>query len=130
MSDKPRALFFGTPEFAVPCLSALAELCDVQLVITQPDRPAGRGMKLAPPPVKLRAQELGLSVIQPSKVRTPEFAAQLRAAQAELALVVAYGRILPAAVLSAASFALRAIPHLRRSMSVSVGSPRAAEQLK
>ncbi|HKU42079.1 MAG TPA: methionyl-tRNA formyltransferase [Polyangiales bacterium] len=102
MSTKPRALFFGTPEFAVPCLSALAELCDVQLVITQPDRPAGRGMKLAPPPVKLRAQELGVPVIQPSKVRTPEFAAQLRAAGAEVSLVVAYGRILPKGVLEAA----------------------------
>ena len=101
-TPKPRALFFGTPEFAVPCLSALAELCDVQLVISQPDRPAGRGMKLTPPHVKLRAQELGLSVIQPVKVRTPEFAAQLRAAQADLALVVAYGRILPVAVLQAA----------------------------
>lgn len=102
LTAKPRALFFGTPEFAVPCLSALAELCDVQLVITQPDRPAGRGMKLAPPPVKLRAQELGLQVIQPTKVRTPEFAAQLQAAGAELSLVIAYGRILPRAVLSAA----------------------------
>jgi methionyl-tRNA formyltransferase len=99
---KPRALFFGTPEFAVPCLSALAELCDVRLVITQPDRPAGRGMKLAPPPVKLRALELGVPVIQPTKVRTPEFAAQLQAAGADLALVVAYGRILPAPVLQAA----------------------------
>jgi methionyl-tRNA formyltransferase len=102
VKEKPRALFFGTPEFAVPCLSALAELCDVQLVISQPDRPAGRGMKLAAPPVKLRAQELGLPIIQPSKVRTPEFAAQLRAARADLSLVVAYGRILPAAVLGAA----------------------------
>jgi methionyl-tRNA formyltransferase len=100
-SDRPRALFFGTPEFAVPCLSAVAELCDVQLVITQPDRPAGRGMKLAPPPVKVRAAELGLHVIQPTKVRTPEFASQLRAAGADLAVVVAYGRILTPEVLAA-----------------------------
>jgi methionyl-tRNA formyltransferase len=98
---KPRALFFGTPEFAVPCLSAVAEHCDVRLVISQPDRPAGRGMKLAPPPVKVRALELGLDVIQPTKVRTPEFAAQLREAGAELAVVVAYGRILTPAVLAA-----------------------------
>jgi methionyl-tRNA formyltransferase len=94
-------LFFGTPEFAVPCLSAVAELCDVQLVITQPDRPAGRGMKLAPPPVKVRAAELGLPVIQPTKVRTPEFASRLRAAGADLAVVVAYGRILAPAILAA-----------------------------
>lgn len=100
-SHKPRALFFGTPEFAVPCLSAVAALCDVKLVITQPDRPAGRGMKLAPPPVKVRATELGIDVIQPTKVRTPEFAEQLREQHAELAVVVAYGRILPPAVLKA-----------------------------
>ena len=99
--SRPRALFFGTPEFAVPCLSALAELCEVALVVTQPDRPAGRGMKLAPPPVKLRAAELGIPVLQPTKVRTPEFAAQLREQRAELAVVVAYGRILPQAVLDA-----------------------------
>jgi methionyl-tRNA formyltransferase len=82
-------------------LSVVAELCDVQLVITQPDRPSGRGMKLSPPPVKVRATELNLPVIQPTKVRTPDFAAQLREANAELAVVVAYGRILPPAVLTA-----------------------------
>lgn len=100
-SSRPRALFFGTPEFAVPCLSVVAELCGVALVITQPDRPAGRGLKLAPPPVKVRAIELGLEVIQPTKVRTPEFASQLREARADLAVVVAYGRILTPAVLAA-----------------------------
>jgi methionyl-tRNA formyltransferase len=98
---KPRALFFGTPEFAVPCLSAVAALCDIRLVITQPDRPSGRGMKLTAPPVKVRALELGLPVIQPTKVRTPEFALQLREAAADLAVVVAYGRILTSAVLQA-----------------------------
>jgi methionyl-tRNA formyltransferase len=100
-SSRPRALFFGTPEFAVPCLSVVAELCDVALVITQPDRPSGRGMKLAPPPVKVRANELGFEVIQPTKVRTPEFALQLRDAGADLAVVVAYGRILTPEVLAA-----------------------------
>jgi methionyl-tRNA formyltransferase len=94
-------LFFGTPEFAVPCLSVVAELCDVVLVVTQPDRPSGRGMKLAPPPVKARATELGIEVIQPTKVRTPEFAVQLREAGADLAVVVAYGRILTSEVLAA-----------------------------
>jgi methionyl-tRNA formyltransferase len=99
--SKPRAIFFGTPEFAVPCLRALCELADVVLVVTQPDRPAGRGLKLAPPPVRTFALERGLSVVQPTKVRTPEFAASLRALEADVALVVAYGRILPAAVLQA-----------------------------
>ena len=98
---RPRALFFGTPEFAVPALAALAEQADVVTVITQPDRPKGRGMKLAPPPVKQLAQQLGIAVIQPEKVRVPEFAQSLRALEADVAIVVAYGRILPPAVLNA-----------------------------
>jgi methionyl-tRNA formyltransferase len=98
---RPRALFFGTPEFAVPTLTALAEIAQVVTVVTQPDRPKGRGMKLAPPPVKQLAERLGIPVLQPSKVRTPEFAASLRELEVDLALVVAYGRILPPAVLSA-----------------------------
>ncbi len=98
---RPRALFFGTPDFAVPCLDALAAIADVVCVITQPDRPKGRGLELAPPPVKVRALALGVPVLQPVKVRTPEFAAQLRAFDAELAIVVAYGRILTRAVLDA-----------------------------
>jgi methionyl-tRNA formyltransferase len=98
---RPRAIFFGTPEFAVPCLEAACDLAEVALVITQPDRPAGRGMKLAPPPVKSLAQARGIEVLQPTKVRTAEFAARLRAAAPDLGIVVAYGRILPPAVLSA-----------------------------
>lgn len=96
-----RAIFFGTPELAVPSLDALTGIADVALVVCQPDRPAGRGMKLRPPPVKERALALGLPVEQPTKVRTPEFAASLRAIDADVALVVAYGRILPKAVLEA-----------------------------
>jgi methionyl-tRNA formyltransferase len=99
--ERPRAIFFGTPEFAVPCLDAACAVADVKLVITQPDRPAGRGMKLAPPPVKLLAQAHGIEVIQPTKVRTAEFAARLCAAAPDIGIVVAYGRILPAAVLGA-----------------------------
>jgi methionyl-tRNA formyltransferase len=99
--SRPRALFFGTPEFAVPGLRALAEVADVTLVVTQPDRPKGRGMKLAPPPVKVLAEQLGIPVVQPTKIRTPEFAESLRAQQADVALVIAYGRILPNAVLAA-----------------------------
>jgi methionyl-tRNA formyltransferase len=98
---RPRALFFGTPEFAVPALRALHEIATVTLVVTQPDRPKGRGMKLAPPPVKQLALELGFPVLQPTKVRTPEFAATLREHNADVALVIAYGRILPKAVLEA-----------------------------
>jgi methionyl-tRNA formyltransferase len=96
-----RALFFGTPAIAVPSLDALHGLADVVGVVCQPDRPAGRGLELKPPPVKVRALELGLSVVQPAKIRTPEFAEWVRAANADVALVIAYGRILPPAVLEA-----------------------------
>lgn len=99
---RPRAIFFGTPEFAVPCLRALCEFADVALVVTQPDRPAGRGMKLAPPPVKTLALERGIEVIQPTKLRPPAFAEQLRQVGADVSVVVAYGRILPRNVLDAA----------------------------
>jgi methionyl-tRNA formyltransferase len=96
-----RALFFGTPEFAVPCLDALGDVAEVVGVVCQPDRPAGRGLVVAPPPVKRRAEALSLPVVQPDKVRTPEFAAWVREQRADVALVVAYGRILPREVLSA-----------------------------
>jgi methionyl-tRNA formyltransferase len=99
--ESPSAIFFGTPEFAVPCLRALCEVASVKLVVTQPDRPAGRGMKLSPPPVKVLAQERGIEVIQPTAVRKPELAERLRALQADVAVVVAYGRILPKPVLDA-----------------------------
>jgi methionyl-tRNA formyltransferase len=94
-----RALFFGTPAIAVPALSTLAEIADVVGVVCQPDRPAGRGLELKAPPVKVRALELGLDVAQPSKIRTDEFAAWVRDKAADVALVIAYGRILPKAVL-------------------------------
>jgi len=96
-----RAIFFGTPDFAVPCLQALCEVAEVTLVVTQPDRKAGRGMKLTAPAVKLAAQELGIEVAQPRKVRTEAFAQRMRDQRADVGLVVAYGRILPLAVLDA-----------------------------
>ncbi|HEX2678274.1 MAG TPA: methionyl-tRNA formyltransferase, partial [Polyangiales bacterium] len=99
--NPPTAIFFGTPEFAVPCLAALCDIARVVLVVSQPDRPAGRGMKLAPPPVKLLAQERGIEVIQPTAVRKPELAERLKALHADVAVVVAYGRILPRPVLDA-----------------------------
>lgn len=96
-----RAIFFGTPRLAVPSLDALVSIAEVPLVVCQPDRPAGRGLKLRPPPVKERALELGIEVIQPTKLKPPEFAASLRAVEADVAVVIAYGRILPRAVLEA-----------------------------
>ena len=96
-----RAVFFGTPQFAVPCLEALVEIADVAAVVCQPDRPQGRGLELTAPPVKKRALELGLNVVQPTKLKTGEFAAWLREQKVDVALVVAYGRILPQDVLDA-----------------------------
>jgi methionyl-tRNA formyltransferase len=96
-----RTIFFGSPEFAVPCLEALHDISDVAVVISQPDRPAGRGLSMRTPAVKARAQELGLEVWQPKKVRTAEFAERLVALEADVAVVVAYGRILPTGVLQA-----------------------------
>ena len=96
-----RTLFFGTPSFAVASLDALADTTEVVGVVCQPDKPTGRGLTLTAPPVKVRALERGLPVVQPTKLRTGEFAAWVRAQGAELALVVAYGRILPRDVLDA-----------------------------
>jgi len=96
-----RTIFFGSPEFAVPCLEALHAISEVAAVISQPDRPAGRGLSMRPPAVKARALELGLDVWQPTKVRTADLAKRLRVLEADVAVVVAYGRILPTAVLDA-----------------------------
>ncbi|MFO0615602.1 MAG: methionyl-tRNA formyltransferase [Polyangiaceae bacterium] len=96
-----RALFFGTPEIAVGALEALHEIATVVGVVCQPDKPSGRGLEVKPVPVKARALELGLPVTQPTKVKTPDFAAWVRAQEADVALVMAYGRILPKGVLDA-----------------------------
>lgn len=90
----------GTPEFAVPSLDMLIkEGYQVAGVVTQPDRPKGRGKKLMAPPVKEFAQKHGIEVIQPVKVRTGDFAQQLRQLKPDLLITAAYGRILPKEVL-------------------------------
>jgi len=99
MTQRPRAVFFGTPRFAVASLDALTEIADVVGVVAQPDKPAGRGNVLTPPAVKVRALALGIPVIQPVKVRDGALEQWLREREADVALVVAYGRILPKAVL-------------------------------
>jgi methionyl-tRNA formyltransferase len=96
-----RAVFFGTPQFAVPCLDALVEVADVVAAVCQPDKPSGRGLEVTEPPVKERAAALGIDVVQPTKLKTGEFAKWLRDQNADVALVVAYGRILPRDVLEA-----------------------------
>lgn len=96
-----RTIFFGTPEIAVPALDALVKIAEVVGVVCQPDRPAGRGMKLREPAVKLRAQELGLSVFQPEKVKDGRLSQWMRELEADVGLVIAYGRILGSDVLLA-----------------------------
>lgn len=97
-----RIIFAGTPEFAVPSLEALlAAGQDIVAVYTQPDRPAGRGRKLSPSPVKVAALAQGLPVFQPPTLRDEAAVADLRALAADLMVVVAYGLLLPQAVLDA-----------------------------
>ena len=95
-----RIIFMGTGEIGAGALRAIAASShEVCAVVTQPDRPAGRDLKPRPSPIKLVAQELGLPVLQPEKVRTPEAVAELKALAPELMVVVAYGQILPLRVL-------------------------------
>lgn len=92
-----RLVFCGTPSFAVPTLKRVLQAGhQVELVVTQPDRPGGRGMQLVVPPVKETALAAGLSVVQPEKIKNNlEFRQQLEAIAPEVILVVAYGRIIP-----------------------------------
>lgn len=95
-----RIIFMGTPDFACPILTKLIDRGDTILaVVTQPDRPKGRGQKLLPPPVKVIAEKHGIPVLQPLKVRTPEFIAQIRELAPDLMVVVAFGQILPQSLL-------------------------------
>ncbi len=95
-----RIVFAGTPEFAVPSLRVAAQRGEVVAVYTQPDRPAGRGRGLQASPVKLEAVGRGIPVFQPESLRDPQAQAQLRALAPDLMVVVAYGLILPKAVLA------------------------------
>jgi methionyl-tRNA formyltransferase len=100
-----RIIFAGTPPFAAAALEALADARhDIALVLTQPDRPAGRGMKLTPSAVKQAALARGLPIFQPTSLRTPEAEAELAAAKADVMVVAAYGLILPQAVLDLPRF--------------------------
>jgi methionyl-tRNA formyltransferase len=94
-----RAVFMGSPEFSLTSLRAVHRRCELVGVVSQPDRPAGRGRKLTAPPVKLAALELGVPVIQPIKVRDGQLVAALSQWAPELIVVTAYGRILPREVL-------------------------------
>jgi methionyl-tRNA formyltransferase len=111
MTIQPRIVFMGSPDFAVPALEALAASGGVKSypynvvgVVTQPDRPAGRGRTLVPPAVKLAAQALGLPLIQPERLRTPEAMVQLRAWAPDVIVVAAFGQILRQDVLDLPKF--------------------------
>ena len=96
---EPRIVFMGSPEFAIPVLSKLASKYQVVGVITQPDRPAGRGRILTPPPVKCLANELNLPVIQPRRLSEPEAFQKLKTWAPDLIVVAAFGQILRPSVL-------------------------------
>ena len=95
-----RVLYTSTPEFGVPTLRLLAQDRRFELVgvVTQPDKPAGRGLKLTPPPVKLAALDLGVPALQPPSLRTPGAQAAIRALEPDVGAMVAYGQWMPAEV--------------------------------
>lgn len=96
---KYKVLFFGTPEFVLPVLEFLYKNEELLGVITQPDKPKGRGLTLSPSPVKIWALERGLKVLEPQKMRDPSFLSTLRELSPDLIVVFAYGKILPKEVL-------------------------------
>lgn len=95
-----KLVFFGTPAFALPSLRALVNRGnEVVAVVTQTDKPQGRGRRVAPPPIKELARSLGLAVFQPTQVRDTQFIQELRVLEPDAIVVVSYGRILPQALL-------------------------------
>ena len=102
-----RVVFFGTPAFAVPTFEALiASRHRVVGVVTQPDRPRGRGQKTVDAPVKARAREAGVPLLQPSMLGDPSFIAALASLEADIGVVAAYGKILPERVLAVPRFGM------------------------
>lgn len=101
MTTTFKIVFMGTPEFSVPSLKALGKSGhDIVLVVTQPDRPKGRGRKLVSPPVKQTAADLGYPVIQPESVRTEAVLDRIKVLNPDIIVVIAYGHILPKALLN------------------------------
>lgn len=100
-----KIVFMGTPDFAVAPLHALWEArYEIEAVITQPDKPKGRGKAMLPPPVKEEAQKHGLTVFQPKKVRDPEFISKLREMEPDIIVVAAFGQIIPKEILDLPRF--------------------------
>lgn len=102
---KPRVAFFGSPAFALPVLEAILGDFEVILIVAQPDKPAGRGLKLTAPPVAARAKELELPLEQPTKLKNNlDFAQALHQSGADVAVTCAYGKILPQHILEVPRF--------------------------
>ncbi len=98
--NKIPLIFMGSPAVAVTILQSLLDAdYEITAVVTQPDKPAGRGQKLSPPPVKVFAEEKGLKVLQPTKIKTPEFFEEIKKYPAKALIVAAYGKILPQEIL-------------------------------
>ena len=96
MVDAMRVVYFGTPAFAVPTLQRLiASPHQVVALVSQPDRPRGRGQKVQPTPTKAIAASAGVPVLQPTKLKDPAFARELEAFAPDLGVVAAYGRLIP-----------------------------------
>lgn len=101
MKHKPKLIFMGTPDFAVPSLKALSENgYHVLTVVTQPDRPKGRGRKIIPSPVKEAAQHIGCDVMQPVSVKNKDFFDIISGLKPDMFIVVAYGHVLPKSILA------------------------------
>ncbi len=95
-----KVVYFGTPDFAVPTLERLlASSHEVELVVSRPDRPIGRRQVLTPPPVVDVAKERGLECLQPKNLKGAEIAARLSESGAEAAVIVAYGKLIPASLI-------------------------------
>lgn len=102
--DKMKTIFMGTPEFAVPILDAICDKVELIAVVTQPDKPKGRGHKLMPSPVKNWALEHEIPILQPIKIKTEEATAEIEAMKPDLIIVVAFGQILSQKILDIPKF--------------------------
>src|SRR2546430_11038655 len=94
-SRRLKAIFLGTPEFAIPSLRAVLDVVEVLAVVTQPDRPRGRGRPVAPPPVAAVARALGLRGLQPPRLNHPAVLEPLRAFRPDIIIPVPYGKTIP-----------------------------------
>lgn len=99
-----RVIFMGTPEFSVPCLESLIKNEEVVGVFTQPDKPKGRGYELTPPPVKICAEKYNIPVFQPTSMRDGKALEIINSLNAELIIVVAFGKILPKEILESVKY--------------------------